>query len=142
MNDKAGRQKHNLFDMSNTILLIDDEAVFNFIAESHIKRIDPSCQIFTVFNGKDALAFLDDAFKLLKEKPTHIFVDLNMPVMDGFVFLEEFRKLAPNDTSGIKVFVLTTSVNPLDKARATSYGIDGYISKPLSTEFLKSILYL
>ena len=126
--------------MTNTVLLVDDEPVFNFIADTHIKRVDPSANVFSVFNGKEALTILQEAFKGERKVPTHIFVDLNMPVMDGFSFLEAFKKLPELYIHDIKVFVVTTSLNPLDKERVKSYNFPNYVNKPLSTEFLKSIL--
>lgn len=126
--------------MSNIVLLVDDEPVFNFIAESHIKRIDPSSEVFSVFNGKEAIDLLNTAFMGQVKIPTHIFLDINMPVMDGMSFLAEYQKLSHALTAGIKIVILTTSNNPLDKARAQSYHIEYYINKPISTENLKSIL--
>jgi CheY-like chemotaxis protein len=90
--------------MSNVILLVDDEPVFNFIADSHI------------------------------------FLDLNMPVMDGFTFLHEYKKLLTAQTNNTKVVVLTSSNNPWDKAHVQSYDIDNYINKPKSTQHLKYVL--
>ncbi|MFD0997792.1 response regulator [Ohtaekwangia kribbensis] len=126
--------------MSNIVLLVDDEPVFNFIAESHIKRIDPSSEVFSVFNGKEAIDLLNNSFMGQVKIPTHIFLDINMPVMDGMSFLAEYQKLSNAQTAGIKIVILTTSNNPLDKARAQSYHIEYYINKPISTENLKSIL--
>jgi CheY-like chemotaxis protein len=126
--------------MSNVILLVDDEPVFNFIADSHIKRIDSSSEVFSVHNGKEALDFLHRAINGQLKMPTHIFLDLNMPVMDGFTFLHEYKKLLTAQTNNTKVVVLTSSNNPWDKAHVQSYDIDNYINKPKSTQHLKYVL--
>jgi len=126
--------------MPNVILLIDDEPVFNFIAESHIKRIDPSAEVFSVFNGKEAITFLEDAFNGKIKTPTHIFLDLNMPIMDGFSFLTEYKKLSKAYKTDIQVIIVTSSTNLLDKARTRHFDVNNYINKPISTEQLKYIL--
>jgi CheY-like chemotaxis protein len=126
--------------MSQTILLVDDEPVFNFIAESHIKRVNPSYEVYSVFNGKEALAYLNESLSGRLKIPSHIFLDLNMPIMNGFTFLEEFKKFSTDVQRSIQIFVVSTSVNPFDLTQAKAYGISDYINKPLSTDFLKSVL--
>jgi CheY-like chemotaxis protein len=126
--------------MPNTVLLVDDEPVFNFITENLLKRINLAKEVYSVFNGKEAMTLLQDAFAGVRNIPSHIFLDLNMPVMNGFSFLEEFNKLPPNQRDDIKIIVVSSSQNPLDIAKAKSYGIEDYISKPLSPDVLKQIL--
>ena len=120
--------------MPNTVLLVDDEPVFNFITENLLKRINLAKEVYSVFNGKEAMKLLQDAFAGVRNIPSHIFLDLNMPVMNGFSFLEEFNKLPPDQRDDIKIIVVSSSQNPLDIAKAKSYGIEDYISKPLSPD--------
>lgn len=126
--------------MPNTVLLVDDEPVFNFITENLLKRINLAKEVYSVFNGKEAMKLLQDSFAGVRSIPSHIFLDLNMPVMNGFSFLEEFNKLPADQRDDIKIIVVSSSQNPSDIARAKSLGIEDYISKPLSPDILKQIL--
>jgi CheY-like chemotaxis protein len=72
--------------------------------------------------------------------PEVIFLDINMPIMDGFQFIEEFDKLAKEFKSRSKIVMLTTSVNPTDIERSQKNNyIVKYINKPLTQEMLTSL---
>ncbi len=111
-------------------MLVDDDSIFNFISEKLIWKFDPSivCQSFT--DPRLAMDFLR------KGKVDLILLDLNMPYMNGWAFLEEMS------TSGIKtpVFILTSSILKEDKQRSLEYKmVKGYISKPLEKKHLEDI---
>jgi CheY-like chemotaxis protein len=125
---------------SHTVLLVDDEPVFNFITESLLKRVNLVKEVYSVFNGREAMKLLQESFQGLHNIPSHIFLDLNMPIMNGFSFLEEFSKLPRDQKDDIKIIVVSSSENPSDIAKVKSYGVEDYISKPLSPDTLKEIL--
>lgn len=131
--------------MCQTVLLVDDDDNSNFISERAIKRSSITDSITCVKNGNEALQFIanhkDDNKNHEGEECTQIiFLDLHMSVMDGFDFLEQLTAKVPNYTEYIKIYILTSSCNPADIAKAEQYMISGYITKPLDINKIKSLM--
>ena len=77
----------------------------------------------------------------MNSQPDLIFLDINMPGMNGWEFLEEYNKLDKEIQSRVMVIMLTTSDNPDDSMRAKTWGfVSDYITKPLTKERLKDII--
>ncbi len=125
----------------DSVLLIDDDEVCNFISVTLLKHLHLSDSINSVTNGKEALRFLKEnaVIKTTQVFPEVILLDLNMPVMDGFDFLEQLTNTMPAYASVSKIFILTSSESPLDIDRCRRYDIAGYISKPLTEQKLEII---
>ena len=86
-------------------------------------------------NGKEAVDFLMTNPDFQHEKPSLILLDINMPIMDGFEFLEEYSKLDSNLKASTVVVMLTTSLHPRDLERADTFpDLKAYINKPLTKE--------
>jgi CheY-like chemotaxis protein len=121
----------------NSVLLVDDDEATNFINRRIIEKSGIASHIEVAYNGKEALDYLCCSGKYEKigapfPKPKLILMDINMPVMDGWEFLEAYRKL-DNDKKSDKILImLTTSFNPDDKIKAENIlEISGFQSKPL-----------
>ncbi|UII20900.1 response regulator [Fulvivirga ligni] len=111
------------------ILLIDDDKDDNFLHTRTIKKSDITKEVASFLDAEDALAYLKSAET---KKPDLIFLDINMPKMNGWDFLNEYTKL-PDDKKGSIVVMLTTSVNPDDKHKALSFqNVVSYTNKPLT----------
>ncbi|MCL5127103.1 response regulator [Algibacter sp. L4_22] len=122
-------------------LLIDDDKFTNFYNEKIVKKHNTFNSITSVNSGADALVYLQKAMDGLVKKPDVIFLDINMPAMNGWEFIEEYSKLDKIFTSSIKIIMLTTSSNPQDQEKANSSSfINSYINKPLSTTLLDEAL--
>jgi two-component SAPR family response regulator len=103
------------------ILLIDDEYISNFISKKLIEKIDASIQAIEFNDPEEAFDKLDYI------KPDLIFLDINMPVMNGWDFLD---KMAVENID-YKVIILTSSINTIDRKAAMKYmNVIGYIEKP------------
>ena len=122
------------------IMLVDDDEISNFISEKIIKNLGLSSNLKVVTNGRQALQFVKDHAITEMPCPDFILLDINMPVMDGFQFLEEFGKMKIPGNENIKIVILTSSSNPMDVASAEKFKISGYINKPLSKEKLQAVL--
>jgi len=122
----------------NCILLVDDDAEDNYFHQIVINEMNITEHIEVALNGVEALNFLK------KENQTHpdiIFLDINMPKMDGWEFMEAYKELRANQKAKVVVVMLTTSTNPSDKERAGQFpDIIGFNSKPLTEEILNRIL--
>lgn len=92
-------------------------------------------------NGLDALENFAQRIKDGAEIPSLIFIDLNMPVMGGWDFMEEFTKVLPYKKNMPKIFIMTSSIDLRDMEKATAYGLESnYLIKPVSGDVLKGIL--
>jgi CheY-like chemotaxis protein len=120
----------------DSVLLVDDDPICNFISTTLLRHLHIAEDIHTASNGKEALRFLKEkaAIKTVTIFPEVIFLDLNMPVMDGFDFLEQLNQTMPAYANVSKIYILTSSESPLDIDRCRHYDIAGYISKPLNEE--------
>ena len=120
------------------ILLVDDDDDDNYFHKMVIDEMEITDHIEVVFNGLEALAYLKDENK---PKPDLVFLDINMPKMNGWEFLEAHKLLNEEHKAKLIVVMLTTSSNPEDKKRAAAYGdVTDFNSKPLTQEMLTVIL--
>lgn len=115
------------------ILLIDDDHVSNFINQRIIQRSGVSSEVVVCKSARGGLEFLDSLLQADTPGPEMILLDINMPIMDGFGFLDEFNKYPESFTHGIKIAMLTSSLNESDKLRSLEYQcVIDFINKPLS----------
>lgn len=117
------------------ILLIDDDPTVNFLNKIIIEKSELGAKISEVTEAEDAIKQLASG----NLNPSLILLDLNMPVMDGWQFVEQFEKI-PNISRRIKIIILSSSINPsdLEKASNTS-AVSNYFCKPLSLDNMEEI---
>ena len=118
----------------NRVLVIDDDSDDQRFLREAINDLFPNMECISINNGKDALKFIDEN----PPPPSYIFVDLNMPYLNGFEFLKEFKKERRNNQTS--VFVYSTSSNPRDREKAKLLGADDYIVKFSNMHSLKTKL--
>jgi len=127
------------------IMLIDDDEATNFIHRSVIRRENLDVHVQVAYTAEDALNYLTGSEKYFPgldlPQPGIIFLDLNMPGMNGWEFLEEYRRLPEMVKRRIALLMLTTSLNPDDEERANTIPeLNGFIQKPLTSEKLHDII--
>jgi CheY-like chemotaxis protein len=125
-----------------TAMLIDDSEIDNFINLKMLEGCNFAERIYIHTNGKSAIEVLKNIERMGEVSlfPDIIFLDLNMPIMDGYQFADEFEKISPTIRNKTKIIILTTSLNPSDMERANKYKqIVKYINKPLTCELLQSL---
>lgn len=120
------------------VLLVDDDSIFQMLGIKALHRAGvKDTRIRQALNGLQALELLKD---LSIPRPDVILLDLNMPVMNGFEFLEEFNKLSPIEKDDTKVVVVTSSESDSDIKKALELGAAEYLIKPLKDEKLSAVL--
>ncbi|MGB6036464.1 MAG: response regulator, partial [Cryomorphaceae bacterium] len=124
-----------------SILLIDDDEATNFVHTFAIKKADCTDSIITAQNGREALELLKSNKNKSTPQPNIIFLDINMPVMDGWEFLEEYEKLDKDQQGDVVLIMLTTSLNPDDVEKANTFStVNGFRNKPLTAAILAEIV--
>lgn len=129
----------------HAVMLVDDNEIDNLINQKMIEASNITEHIFVHSGAKSAIEFLKNIEKLAKGPvslylPEIIFLDIDMPLMDGFQFLDEFERLSESIKAHCKVVMLTSSLNPQDmnKAKKNQFVLK-YINKPLTQENLKKL---
>ena len=118
------------------VVLIDDSDIDLFVQRRFIELSGFARRVITFRSSREALNYLSDSN--LKEHPELIFLDLNMPEIDGFSFLEQYNKLVTDAPT--RIIILTSSSSSLDRDRAATFGnVIGFLSKPLTESNLAEI---
>ena len=127
-------------EASKRVLLIDDDPVTNMINTRLIMR-EFNFIVEAYTNAQETLNYLQNIMTSSPEKiPDIIFLDINMPVMDGWQFLDEFQKLPTLFLSKAKIFMLTSSIDADDLLKSKAYtSVGDFISKPLTINKIRSL---
>lgn len=133
------------FKNLDCILLIDDDPATNFLNQLLLRDFTLDAHVQVTESGFQALEYLTCTGRYAAEtkfpQPGIILLDINMPGMNGWEFMEEYKRLPENQKGGIVLAMLTTSFNPEDRERASIISeIDDFISKPLTPKSMERIL--
>lgn len=121
------------------ICIIDDEWICRFITQKLIEKTGVDTHISQFANGQEAFEFISDGCSQPWSLPELIFLDINMPVANGWKFLELLQALRPVDYNPL-IYITSSSQNDEDIARASSYPeVSGYISKPITPVVLEKV---
>jgi CheY-like chemotaxis protein len=123
----------------NTILLIDDDLTINYLHNRLIEKSAIAAQVLVAKNGIEGItAFLELNERMKGLDSVLIFLDLNMPIMNGWEFLEKLSKVKSDITMNFKIYILSSTINPDDKKKAKNHPlVSGFLSKPLTKENLE-----
>lgn len=130
-------------DLLNCILLVDDDFDDNFVHRRIIRKLNVSEHIAITNDGEEALAYLRAAYDNQPGyyRPEIILLDINMPKMDGWEFLEAYAQLEKDLHADHVIAMLTTSLNPDDHHRAmTNPNVRSYQTKPLTETKIRSMI--
>lgn len=125
-------------------MLVDDDEINNFITVKLIRKAFPDSVITTYLNGRLAIDKIKNILEYnLENIPDYILLDINMPVMNGWEFLEEYKVLNLDPDKKITIYILSSSVFSNDVDKAKSYeSVANFISKPLNLEAIKEVFSL
>jgi len=130
--------------MINKILCVDDDSISLTISKLLLKRTGFTNDVVTAVDGSDALDYFKDLFATstdpVADAPSLILLDINMPVMNGWEFLEAYIPLFADKLPQTKVIILSSTIDPEDFSRAKKFPVVAqFVSKPLSVENLAEL---
>jgi CheY-like chemotaxis protein len=118
------------------VALVDDDKIFQLTASLQLAD-----QILQFGNGEEALKFLSENTKNADFLPDYIFLDINMPFVDGWMFLQDYAGLKGNLSKQISIYMISSSIDPRDVSRAKSIEeVTDYVVKPVSKEKFMELL--
>ena len=131
--------------MLNKILCIDDDAITLMLCKKVITKAEISNEIDTALNGEDALKYLDNIIKIKHDDtnivlPQLIFLDLNMPIMNGWEFLDIYHKKEYHKKFKTHFIILSSTIDPKDVQKSKSYPmVIDFLSKPITKIMLEEL---
>jgi CheY-like chemotaxis protein len=131
--------------MLDKILCVDDDPITLMLCRKVVEKVEFAKEIITVNNGEEAIQYFDALFEERKSNsdivyPKLVLLDLNMPVMDGWEFLESYiTKDYQNVFDSTRFIVLSSSIDPYDINRSKTYPVIGFLSKPVTKEMLEDL---
>ena len=126
-------QEHN-------ICLIDDDEVYKFFMQKMLKIKKLAGAISSFPDGDEAFKFINENKKNPENLPDLIFLDINMPIMNGFQFMDEYTKISGEIDKKITIYMITSSIDPVDLAHSKKFPeITDFITKPVTMDVLEKI---
>lgn len=121
--------------------IIDDDSIYQFTIKRIIESVHLAKSITAFYDGEEALNFMVDNYHNEEQLPDVILLDINMPIMDGFQFMEEYIKIKPKLGKKITIYMVSSSVDRADIERAKKITeISDYIIKPIKQGEIEHII--
>lgn len=125
----------------NIACVIDDDEVYTFVVKRIIALAELAEKTLFFPNGQKALDFFLEYIEATDSLPDLILLDINMPVLDGWQFMDEFIKLAPRIGKKIHIYIVSSSIDQSDFDRAKAMElVSDFVVKPITVEKLKGIM--
>ncbi len=125
----------------NLIALVDDDEVHQFTLKKQIEFSNLSNEIAVFSDGEEIYTYIENNVDHPAKLPDVIFLDINMPIMDGWDFISEYRRIKPRITKEVSIFMVSSSIREEDIRRAKGIPeISDYIVKPISSQTLFNLI--
>lgn len=125
------------------IYIVDDDKIYHYTSKVLINRLDPNSVINHYYDGKSSLEALNKALTEGEQTPEIILLDINMPDVNGWEFIEAYKNIKHNLRQIPEIYVVSSSIDPNDMKKAKSIPeITAYLTKPLSMETIANLLKL
>lgn len=125
----------------NTFCIIDDDDIYQFTTSVLLKKTDLVNKIILFSNGLKAINFFKEELGNIENIPDILFLDVNMPVMDGWEFLEEYLLIKPMIPKTVIIYMVSSSVDEKDVLKAKSIStLSGYLVKPISSKNILEVI--
>ena len=127
--------------VKDSVCIIDDDHIFIYGVKRLMEETSFCDDLIVYQNGQDALNELKGKASQGEDLPAIIFLDLNMPMMTGWEFLDEYLQIEDRDPTVSKIYIVSSSIDPKDLLRIKDYNvIKNYILKPVTTDDLENII--
>lgn len=127
--------------LQHIICLIDDDKIYQFTAKKILESTGLSQDILPFYNGEEAMDFIAANIRSANLLPDIIFLDINMPVMDGWQFLESFKKIYTQLPKPITIYMVSSSVDDYDIRKSKEYAeVIDYVIKPINRERFEQLI--
>ncbi|MDI1315867.1 response regulator [Flavobacterium sp.] len=125
----------------NDVFVVDDDKIFHFIIKKLLVNNNINVTPFFFENGLQAIEGIKSKIDNQETQPDLILLDINMPILDGWQFLEEFRLLKSKIQKEVVIYIISSSDNTVDRNRAIDFKdeITDYYLKPITTDGIRSI---
>ncbi|MBR9861185.1 response regulator [bacterium] len=125
--------------MMRRLAIIDDDTIFQFTTKVKIEKLNLADEIKIFGDGEQIFQYLNET--ILADLPSILLLDINMPIADGWDFLEMYESLDADKKENMKIYMLSSSINPVDVEKADAHPrITKYITKPIQDQVLQEIL--
>ena len=122
------------------ICMIDDDDIYQFTMKLSLKPLDDIGAVNFFNDGLAAIDYIKNHIDNPQKLPDIIFLDINMPVMDGYQFIEEYRQIKSKLDKNIIIYMLSSSIDPVDVKKVKHIDeVSDYLIKPVKQEVLKTI---
>jgi CheY-like chemotaxis protein len=123
-----------------SICIIDDDDIYLYLSKKTIHKFNPAILISTFENGQEAITAFQNMILASELLPDIILLDINMPIMDGWQFMDNYKLLKTQIHQDVSIFISSSSLDPADIERSKKHEeVKGFLHKPLDTETLVRI---
>ncbi len=127
--------------MVGLVFIIDDDKIYRYATERYIQILNLANDVRAYSDGQEALNYIKQNSKNVDLLPDVIFLDINMPLMDGWDFVDEYLKIQSEMPKDIKLYMVSSSIDERDRVKALNINeVADYVVKPISEEKLKSLI--
>lgn len=124
-----------------SVLVIDDDKIVRFIHRRVVESLTEfNITYYEAINGSEAMRTLKSLLTYGRKMPDLILVDLNMPVLDGFGFIEAFQKMNLSVETKTEIVIVSSSENAKDLKRSYELGINSFLQKPITKENIENVI--
>jgi len=124
-----------------TFFLIDDDQVFQFVTSKTLKKINPDVKVEKFLDGEQGIDRIKNSIDNQKGLPDVVLLDINMPFLNGWQFLKEFRSIEDKIEKEVHIYMLTSSDDPEDLEKAKQFSeLSGYLIKPVTEDELEVLI--
>ncbi|MGB3144039.1 MAG: response regulator [Maribacter sp.] len=122
------------------VWIIDDDVVSKYVMKRNLKELN-TLNVLEFPNSEEPLKILNALHEHSQALPDLIFLDVNMPIIDGFQFLEEYNTIKHSVNKNIHIYMLSSSLNPEDRVRAKSFStVLDYHVKPINLDLIQKMI--